>query len=136
MKKYWRARRAAISIAALFFLAAAVSCAGPQRQVSLNGISKKHVLDIKASNFKFEPNNIKVFRGDKVTFRIENTSDTLHDFTLKDPGGKIIRDVDLPAGKTVVVPVAFEKTGIYTFYCDRPFHKQLGMKGQVEVVAK
>ncbi len=136
MKKYRRARRAAISIAALFFLAAAASCAGLQKQVSLNEITKTHTIEIKASNFKFEPNNIRVSQGDRVTFRLENTAGILHDFTLEDPGGKIIRDVDLPAKKTVEVPVAFEKTGIYKFYCDRPFHKQLGMKGQVEVVGK
>ena len=120
--------------AAALFLFTVFACGGLQKQVSLNETTKTHTIEIKASDFKFEPNNIRVSQGDRVTFRLENTSDTLHDFTLKDPGGKIIQDTDLPPRGTINVPVVFKTAGVYTFYCDRPLHASLGMRGRVEVI--
>ncbi len=117
----------------LFILMLLFSCAGLQKQVALG--RHVHTIDIKASNYKFEPDNIKV-ASDMVTFRISNTTRKMHNFTLKDPEGKIMENVDIPPETTVTVLVTFRQTGTYKFYCDRPFHALLGMRGQVQSVGK
>ena len=91
-------------------------------------------MELKAENIKFEPNNIKAFEGDTVLFRIENSADSAHNFTITNPQQQIINSIALPAKKTVEIKVSFAEPGVYEFYCDKPLHSSLGMKGQVEVV--
>ena len=59
-----------------------------------------------------------------------------HNFTLTDPEGAVIEDVNISRDKTIEIKVTFSEAGIYKFYCNRPFHSALGMKGQVEVVGR
>ena len=59
-----------------------------------------------------------------------------HNFTLTDPEGAVIEDVDIPRDKTIEIKVTFSRAGIYNFYCNKPFHSALGMKGQIEVVGR
>lgn len=90
---------------------------------------------MKASDFKFGPNNIKAFKGDAIVLRVENTSGTGHNFTVKYPQGAHCkaRHCLLPSKETVEIRVALAETGIYEFYCDKPFHSGFGMKGRIEV---
>jgi plastocyanin len=114
----------------LFFSA----CAGLQKQLTVDHKGKERTVTVKASDFKFEPNNILTHRGDTINFRVENVSGTKHNFTITDPSGAVLQSVDIPAGNTADVVVNFSEAGIYHFYCDRFLHSSLGMKGQVEVV--
>ena len=111
-------------------------CASLQPQVALSEKAGEKVVELKAESFKFEPNNIKAFEGDAVLFRIENSSDSAHNFTITNPQQQTIKSVALPAKKTVDVKVSFSEPGIYEFYCDKPLHSSFGMKGQVEVLKK
>src|SRR5271169_2284057 len=111
-------------------------CAGLQPQVALGEKEGEKVLDLKADSFKFGPNNIKAFEGDTVLFRIENSSDSAHNFTITNPQKQVLNSIALPARKTVDIKVSFTDPGIYEFYCDKPLHSSFGMKGQVEVVRK
>jgi len=111
-------------------------CASLQPQVALSEKQGEKVVELKAESFKFEPNNIKAFDGDAVLFRIENSSDSAHNFTIKNPQQQIINSVALPARKTVEIKVSFAEPGVYEFYCDKPLHSSFGMKGQVEVLKK
>lgn len=113
-------------------LLTAVACATQQQQVTIGRQGEKAIA-IKADNFKFEPNNLKAAKGDEIIFRIENVSGAEHDFTVKDPLGNKIKSVDLPSKKTTTVKVEFPKTGTYEFYCDKPLHSSLGMKGRILV---
>ncbi len=110
-----------------------MACAGQQPLVTLGPAKGEVVLDMKASDFKFEPNNIKAFKGDVIVFRIENTSGSGHNFTVKNPQGSVLQSVALPPKETVEIRIALSQTGIYEFYCDKPFHSGFGMKGRVEV---
>ena len=110
-----------------------VGCAGPQSLVTIESGVGETVVDMKAGNFKFVPNNIKAYRG-VIVFRIENISDTEHNFTLKDPQGHVLQDVDIPPRGTITVKAQLFQPGVYTFYCDEAFHSTLGMKGSIEVV--
>ena len=117
-------------------LLAAGGCAHLQKPVSVSPTAGPKVLQMTAQNFKFKPNNIDAREGDVIVFRIKNISSALHDFTLKDPAGKIIADADLPPGKTTVVKADFQRPGRYEFYCDKDSHALLGMKGRVEVTKR
>jgi plastocyanin len=111
-------------------------CAGLQPQVALSEKESEKVVDLKAESFKFEPNNIKAFEADTIIFRIENSSDSAHNFTISNPQRQILKSVALPAKKMIEIKVSFAEPGIYEFYCDKPLHSSFGMKGQVEVVKK
>ncbi len=114
----------------LLFLQA---CAGLQPEVTVGpGVGEK-VLEVRASSFKFEPNNIKAYTGDVILLKIENTSDSSHNFSIKDPQGKVLSSAELPAGKITKVNITLAEKGTYDFYCDKPFHSGFGMKGRIEV---
>jgi plastocyanin len=97
---------------------------------------KENVIEMKASDYKFDPDTIKARQGDTLVFKIENVTKKKHNFTVKDPQGKKIQSVDLPANQTVEVSVSFPEAGTYPFNCDKPFHTKFGMKGQVVVAAQ
>jgi len=110
-----------------------IACASQQPLVTLGPAKGEVVLGMKASDFKFEPNNIKAFKGDVIVFRVENTSGARHNFTVKDPQGRALQSVALPQKEAVEIRVALTETGAYEFYCDKPFHSGFGMKGRIEV---
>ena len=107
-----------------------------QPQVALSEEASEKVVEMKADSYKFEPNNVKISEGDTVLFRVENISNSTHNFTIKDPQKEILKSEALPAKKTTDIEVSFGTPGVYEFYCDKPFHSAFGMKGQVEVAKK
>jgi plastocyanin len=111
-------------------------CTSLQPQVALSEEESEKVVELKAKSFKFEPDNVKIFEGDTILFRIENSSGSTHNFTIKDPQKQILKSEALPANKTVDIKVSFGEPGVYEFYCSKPFHSSFGMKGQVEVAKK
>jgi len=120
----------------LILLCLLSACAGLQQQVTIEAVEGEKVLGVKASSFKFEPNNIKALRGDVITLKVENISEAGHNFTIADPQGKTIQSVDLPPKKTIEFKVTLSENGTYNFYCDKLFHGLFGMKGQIEVSEK
>ncbi len=111
-----------------------MGCAVRQPQIEAVAVQGEKTIDMKVSSYKFEPNNIKANEGDTIVLNITNISGTQHNFTIKDPGGKIIHNVELLPNKTERVRIAFPEKGTYDFYCNKPFHSTLGMKGRIEVV--
>jgi len=118
----------------LFSLFAA--CAGVQPEVTVGPEAGVKTLAIKASSFKFDPNNIKAYVGDVIILKVENVSGSNHNFTVNDPAGKAVQSVDLPPGKTVEIRVTLSESGTYDFYCDKTFHSFFGMKGQIEALKR
>lgn len=106
-------------------------CAG-QQQAAVQPTTDGSVV-IKAGNFKFEPNTVVARRGDTVTFVVENTSGGSHNFSIKDPAGKVILSMDLPGASTQRAKVTFTEPGVYEIYCNKPFHPTMGMTGRIEV---
>ncbi len=119
-------------LCALLLLVAA--CASQQPLVTIAPSKGETVVAVKASDFNFEPNNIKAHRGDVIVFQIENISGSGHNFTAKDPQGHTVQSVSLPSKETVRVKITLSETGTYEFYCDKPFHSTFGMKGQILVI--
>jgi uncharacterized cupredoxin-like copper-binding protein len=121
----------ALWVAALFTICA---CASQQPLVTIPPAKGETVVAVRASDFKFEPNNIKAYKGDVLVFQIENSSGSAHNFTIKDPQGHVIQSISLPSKETVPVRVNLSEPGTYEFYCDKPFHSAFGMKGQIVVI--
>jgi plastocyanin len=111
-------------------------CAKLQPQIMVEGgQGTKRTIDMQADSFVFTPNNIKAVQGDIITFNITNVSGKEHNFTITDRKGRIMQSVNLPAKKTVPVTVTLSEGGGYEFFCNKPFHTFLGMKGRIEVEA-
>jgi plastocyanin len=111
-------------------------CVSLQPQVALSDKEIEKVVELKAESFKFEPNNMRVFVGTMIIFRIENSSDSAHNFTITNPQQQILKSIALQAKKAVDINVSFAEPGIYEFYCDKTLHSSFGMKGQVEAVKR
>ncbi len=116
---------------ALLFLS--LSCAGLPPQAEAVAAQGEKTMDMKAGSYKLEPNNIKANQGDTIVLNITNISGKQHNFTIKDPGGKILQSVELLPNKTEHVKISLPERGTYNFYCNKPFHSTLGMKGRIEV---
>lgn len=124
-------RRRAFMIPVLVLLFA-FACAGQQKTVSV--APGERTIDIKASDFKFDPDDLKAHKGDVLTLNIENiSSGTLHNITVKSPQGNTMAEADIQPKSSAKVTVRLTEAGTYSFYCDRPFHSSLGMKGKIEV---
>jgi plastocyanin len=109
-------------------------CARPERAVrTLPPETGERRLTMKASNYNFEPAVIQIKGAGPLLISVENVSNTEHNITVKDPQGRILTSVDLPPNKTQTVSLDLSQTGGYEFYCDKPFHPTLGMKGRIEV---
>ncbi len=118
------------------FLLSIIVSACAHLQAPISADEKGGVVEMTASNFKFEPNNITARTGDTITFKIRNVSGSMHNFTLKDPDGGIMQTIDLPSNESVTVKVTFAKAGTYPFYYDKTGHSTLGMEGQVVTTGK
>ena len=90
-------------------------------------------VHIKASSFEYRPNNIKVPELGPLTLVVENISGIEHNITVTNPEGQVLKSVNLPPKKTTSVSIVLPAYGTYDFYCDKPFHAILGMKGQIQV---
>ena len=100
------------------------------------GQGSERTIEMQAGSYGFEPNNIEALEGDRIEFTITNTADKAHNFTLVDPQGSPVQTVELPPNMPVPVTVILGLPGKYRFYCDKPFHALLGMKGQIIVVPR
>ncbi len=110
-----------------------IGCGGRQPLMKLPSGGGPQDIQMTASSYKFTPNNIEAAVGDSVILHIENTSGHTHNFTLKDPHGKVMAERDLPPESTVAVSFALREPGTYKFHCDKPFHATFGMRGQIAV---
>ena len=110
------------------------ACSHLQKPVAVE--DRQNAIEMTASDFKFEPNNIVTKAGNTITFRIQNTSGTTHNFTLTDPEGDITQNVDIPSKQSIEVTATFSKPGTYQFHCNKIGHSELGMKGQVVAAGK
>jgi len=111
------------------------ACGKLQKPMLLTARQESAVM-VEANNHRFVPNHFQTYQGTSIVFTIQNTSGSIHNFTIKDPGGKILQSADVAPQQSVKVKVDFPHVGFYPFYCDRPFHRTLGMEGRVEVVAR
>jgi plastocyanin len=131
MNSFHKHLSAVMAIGILFITASCSRVQAPIKPTVAEG--DKQVVEMKASSFSFDPNNIEAKQGDTLLIKIRNVSSTAHNLTLKDPKGRIIQSADLPPNETVTMAVELPVAGTYEFYCDKPLHPTLGMKGKIQV---
>jgi plastocyanin len=113
-----------------------IGCAAQQTPIAITPSEREKGILIEAKSFEFRPNMIKIDVPGRLLLHIRNVSSMEHNFTLKNPDGEVITSVSLPEGKTITTEIDLPRSGTYPFYCDKPFHPSLGMKGVVEVLGK
>ena len=116
----------------LIILLWVVACAGVQQKPMVMEPGEQ-TLALKVDSFSFEPNSIKARQGSVLTIQGKNVSGMGHNPTIKSPQGNTLVNVNIPAKGTAEAKVNLSEPGIYPFYCDKPFHSTMGMKGQIEV---
>lgn len=107
-------------------------CAGTRKSPETITLSpgENRVL-LTAGSYFFSPESIAARAGEKIILHVENTSGSDHSITIEGPRGRTLRSVDLPAREKISVTILLEKAGKYPFYCDQPFHRTLGMEGEI-----
>lgn len=95
---------------------------------------KVEPIEIELRNFSFQPNHIAILRDQSpFTFRLENTAQIKHNFTLIDSQKNILINVGLMPDKSKIVTIEPLEPGNYTFYCNRFLHRSAGMEGMFMV---
>jgi plastocyanin len=117
-------------------LALSAGACGKLQKPILLTTGQESVVMVEANDYSFVPNHFQTYQGTSIVFTIQNTSGSGHNFTIKDPAGNILQSAEVAPQKSVEVKVDFPHIGVYPFYCDRPFHRTLGMEGRVEAVAR
>jgi uncharacterized cupredoxin-like copper-binding protein len=95
---------------------------------------KVEPIDIELRSFSFYPNHIAILKNDSpFAFRLKNTSQIDHNFTLMDAHKNILITVDVKPNDSVTVTIESLDSGIYTFYCNQFLHRFLGREGMLMV---
>ena len=117
--------------AALLLAIFVLGCSSHQKAVTIEPGQK--TVQLKASDFKFEPNILKAQKGEVLTITVENVAGITHNLTVKNPQGNVLANVDIPPNGTARAKVTLAEAGTYPFYCDKTMHSTFGMKGKIEV---
>ncbi len=120
------------AIALLVLLA---GCGGHKQAINVTAAApgEKVQVDMKASNFAFDPAIIDTQKGQTLVLNVTNVTGEPHNITVKNPAGKVIGDMDIGSHQTVTMEISLPTAGVYPLYCDKPLHATLGMKGRIEV---
>jgi plastocyanin len=119
--------------AILVVIAAIAGCAGRTVKTAEPMSSGGSMIAIEARSYRFSPNEIRVEKPGLLAIEIKNASASVHNFTLKDPRGNVLKNRDISSGGTVIVNIELPDPGVYEFYCNKHFHTTLGMKGRIVV---
>lgn len=95
---------------------------------------KAEPIEIELRNFSFYPNHIAILKDQSpFTFRLKNTAQIKHNFTLIDRQKNILISADLMADESTTVTIEPLELDNYTFYCNRFLHRRAGMEGMFMV---
>ncbi len=95
---------------------------------------KVEPIDVELASFSFQPNHIAIIRDQSpFIFRLKNTAQIKHNFTLIDRQKKILINADLVPNESTTITIDPLEPGNYTFYCNRFLHRRAGMEGMFMV---
>ncbi len=94
------------------------------------GTGMAQAITVKGGEFYYQPNEIRVKKGTKVTVTFINENG-LHDWVLE--GYDNVRTAKLQGGKSETLTFTADKAGSFTYYCSVGQHRQMGMKGTLIV---
>jgi uncharacterized cupredoxin-like copper-binding protein len=89
-----------------------------------NGNDDDHqVLEVDASEFTFDPDEMRVAADEPVMLMLRNVGGVEHDFTIDDPAVEVYAGV----GETAEEEIGSFAAGTYEVYCSIPGHREAGM---------
>ena len=95
---------------------------------------KVEPIEIELRSFSFHPNHIAILKDSiPFTFRLKNTSEMKHNFTLMDAHKNNLISINVKPNESTAVTIESLDPGIYTFYCNRFLHRFVGMEGMLMV---
>lgn len=83
------------------------------------------VIEMRASAFGFEPDQIAMEVGEQAILKVTST-DIRHTFTIKE----LDIDMEISPEKVATVDLTGTRKGTYTFYCSVSGHREKGMEGR------
>jgi len=96
---------------------------------------KVEPIEIELRGFSFYPDHIAILKNSSpFTFRLKNTDEIKHNFTLIGKQKNILINVRLMPNESTIVTIDPLEPGNYTFYCNRFLHRRGGMEGMFMVV--
>jgi len=85
-------------------------------------------IDVAATSFEFDPDEITVTAGEDVAI-VLSSIDLLHDFTIDGLDVHVAAD----RGETAEGGLRADEPGEYTYYCTISGHREAGMEGTLTV---
>ena len=114
-----------------------------------NGKESGSVIEVRADEYKFSPNQVTISAGQTVTLRLKNVGETEHDLEVQGLRVQMMGDEEdmgghegaapgtiamhTQKGKTASVTFMAERGGTYEFWCTISGHKEQGMIGKLIV---
>jgi uncharacterized cupredoxin-like copper-binding protein len=90
-------------------------------------------VSVKETEFKLDPANPKVAKTGVVAFKVTNSGKVEHNLEVEGPSGEAKLPENIKPGGSATLEVNLTKPGKYEWYCPVGNHKDLGMKGEIEV---
>lgn len=122
-----RAALALLLLAGLTF----AGCARPKTSFTVPAGPDAKVVQMTASSFRFEPDEILARTGDRLVLQVQNTAGIEHNLTVEDPQGNVLLNLKLPSGQMQPATLELGQPGVYRYYCGKPMHPAMGMTGQI-----
>ena len=88
-------------------------------------------IEITLSSFEFEPSEIELYPGERVTLTLISI-DEAHTFTIDG----LDMNVSVPALQTVTAEINVSSVDTYPYYCAMPGHREQGMAGVLTVARR
>jgi uncharacterized cupredoxin-like copper-binding protein len=82
------------------------------------------------TEFKFDPANLTVKRGQEVVITLQNKGTVVHDWNVQDLG---VSSPKVQPGQSATVRFTPQRTGTFKIECLEPGHAEAGMVGQLTV---
>jgi len=109
-------------------------CAPPLALGPVYLYPKVEPIEIELRSFSFYPNHIAILKDQSpFIFRLKNTAQIKHNFTLINSHKKILINVDLMPDESTTFSIEPLDLGNYIFYCSRFLHRRAGMEGMLMV---
>lgn len=87
-------------------------------------------VEIRATEFSFEPAEIDMDKGETVRLKLVNAGSLSHNIHL---AGATVKTETVQSGASDTIQFTAEKGGTVQFFCNVPGHKQAGMTGQIAI---
>ena len=108
-------------------------CGDNQQGTSRPADKAATTVRLRATDFKFDPEVLKVKKPGTVTFVTKNDGQTVHALEIEGPSGEA-ETKEIQPGQSAKVTVKLNQAGTYTMYCPVGNHRQMGMAGKIAVL--